>query len=265
MKARSIGLVITAWLVSGGACASTPFAGTWIADPGSTEFSLRPLELSIANGRYKRASCSVADETAADGEEHPLSGNPFFDSMSVRIVDASSIEVAQKSRGRTTWQGSYHVASDLKSMTLEFTDDRPARTVTGTIRFEREGDPVAGAHALSGVWQARQLLDLSPSGASMTLEDIDHGLIMRAADGRNFQIRYGGGSNEPLHGYLEGAMVHVGRRRPNMLQINRTQDGTLVELVFGEVSADGQRLAFGQTDWPCQSKITLMFRRQPAS
>ena len=245
--------------------AGSPFAGTWVADLRATEFSLRPLELSITNGKYKRASCWVADEVAADGAEHALGDNPFFDAMSVRIVDPLHVEVTQKSAGRTTWTGAYSVAADLRSMTLRFTDGRATEPVTGLIRYEREGEPTSGAHALTGTWQGKELAELSPSGRSMTIEDIDNGVTLHAADGRNFAIRFGGRSNEPLHGYLEGAMVHVGRRTPNTLQINRTQNGTLVEMVLGQVSGDGQSMEYGQTDWPCQSQTTLIFRKQPPS
>jgi hypothetical protein len=263
MRARSIwlGLVAAAALPSASQ-AGTPFAGTWVAEPQKTEFSARSLELSIEHGIYKRLSCAVADEVAADGAVHPLTGDPYFDAMFVRVVDESNVELVQQTKGRTTWQGHYSVASDRRSMTLIFTDDRPARTVSGTIQFEREGDPNPGAYSLSGVWQAKKLLELAPSGSTLTFQDTEHGLIMNASDGRSFDIKYGGSNNEPLQGYLDGARVHVGRRSPNMLQINRTQDGALVEFTLGEVSDDGQQMAFGQIDWPCQSKTTLMYRKQ---
>jgi hypothetical protein len=263
MRAALISLGLVAAAVSPSALrAGTPFAGTWVAEPQKTQFSARSLELSIEHGIYKRLSCAVTDEVAADGAVHPLTGDPFFDAMSVHVVDESNVELAQQSKGRTIWQGHYGVASDRRSMTLKFVDDRPARTVSGTIQFEREGEPTAGAHALSGVWQAKRLLDLSPSGSTMTFQDTEHGLIMDASDGRSFDIKYGGSNNEPLLGYLDGARVHVGRRKPNVLQINRTQDGALVEFTLGEVSEDGQQLAFAQMDWPCQSMMTLMFRKQ---
>ena len=101
----------------------------------------------------------------------------------------------------------------------------------------------------------------------MTFEDTDNGLIMRASDGRSFTNTFGdrGGETAPLHGYLDGAMVYVSRRAPNKLQINRTQNGTLVEFTIGTVSADGQQLELGQLDEQCQAKTTWMLRKQPAS
>jgi hypothetical protein len=263
MRAASIWLgLVTAAAVPSVLWAGTPFAGTWVAEPQKTEFSAKPLELSIEHGTYKRLSCAVTDEVAADGAVHPLTNDPFYDAMSVHVIDESNVELVQQRKGRTIWRGHYSVASDRRSMTLKFVDDRPARTVTGTIQYEREGEPTAGAHVLSGTWQGKQLLELSPSGGTMTFQDTEHGLIMNASDGRSFDIKYGGGNNEPLQGYLDGARVHVGRRSPNVLQINRTQDGALVEFTLGEVSEDGQQLAFGQMDWPCQSIMTLKFRKQ---
>jgi hypothetical protein len=152
-------------------------------------------------------------------------------------------------------------------MTLRFEDDRAAKPVTGSILFERLGEVVAGAHALSGSWRASRMLDLSASGRTVTFEDVDNGLIMRASDGRSFDNTFGdrGGETAPLHGYLDGAMVWVSRRAPHKLQINRSQNGTLVEFTIGTVSADGQQLELSQLDELCQAKTTWVLRKQPAS
>jgi hypothetical protein len=60
-------------------------------------------------------------------------------------------------------------------------------------------------------------------------------------------------------------MVHLGRRAPNTLQINRTQKGTLVDFTLGTVADDGQTMILGQMDWQCQLRTNWMLRKQPAS
>ncbi len=247
--------------------ASTPFAGTWVVDPNLTEFwSMLPLGLSIEHGLYKRTSCAVPHEVPADGADHGVAGDPYIDTMSARVVDEHSVEVVQKAKGVVVWRGWYDVASDLRSMTLRFEDDRAAKPVTGSTLFEREGEPVSGMHALSGSWRARRMLDLSASGRTLSFEDIDNGLIMNASDGRSFNNTFGdrGGETAPLHGYLEGATVWVSRRAPNKLQVNRSQNGTLVEFTIGAVSADGQKLELGELDMLCQAKTTWILHKQSA-
>jgi hypothetical protein len=250
------------------AVASTPFAGTWVVDPQLTEFSsMLPLGFSIEHGLYKRTSCAVADEVPADGAEHAVAGDPYIDAMSVHIVDDQSVDIVQKTKGVVVWRGWYGIAKDQRSMTLRFEDDRATKPVTGSILFERLGEVVAGAHALSGSWRASRMLDLSASGRTLVFEDIENGLVMRASDGRNFNNIFGdrGGETAPLHGYLDGATVWVSRRAPNKLQINRSQSGTLVEMSIGTVSADGQQMQLGELDELCQARTTWVLRRQPAS
>jgi hypothetical protein len=266
MKLQSIAIGAALAMPALVAQAVTPFAGTWTIEPQQTEFALNSaLGLSLEHGTYKRTTCAVSHEVPADGADHPVSDDPFIESMAVRVKDDLVVEVAQKAHDQLIWQGRYEVASDRKSMTLAFEDHRPAQAVSGRIRFERVGEPVASGNALSGTWQPTQLLDLSPSGRTVTFRDTEHGLVMQAADGRSFDIVYGGGNNEPLMGYERGARVHVGRRAPNMLQINRTQNGEMVELVFGTVSPDGKQMQWSQVDWLCRAQTILTMVKQAPS
>ena len=245
--------------------ADSPFAGTWQVEPERTEFSaMLPLKIAIERGVYKNDSCASPEEVPADGGDHGVPGNPFFDMMSVRLPDARSADVEQKSGATVVWRGLYVAAPDLRSMTLRFEDRRPAHPVTGTIRFEREGEPDPAAHPLSGSWRARRLIDLSASGRTLSFTDIDDGLAMNASDGRSFRNVFGdrGGETAVLHGYLDGAAVWVSRRAPHKLQINRTHNGTLVEFTIGTVSADGQQLELGELDLLCQTKTTWILRKQ---
>ena len=245
--------------------AGTPFAGTWVVQPSLTEFGGKSLGLSIDARTYKRTTCMVANEVPADGADHPLTDDPFFDAMSVRIQDKRTVEVVQKTAGKVTWRGTYSVDRDLRSMVLRYDDRRPNIPVTGEFRFEREGDAIPAAHALTGTWRPVKVLNLSPSGSTLEIQDTDGGMLLHASDGRSLNIKFDPHSNEPLQGYLAGAMVHMGRRAPNTVQINRTQNGMLVEFALGTVADDGQTMVLGEVDWQCQVKTSWTLRKQPAS
>jgi hypothetical protein len=251
-------------VLSSTACfAETPFAGTWVVQPQLTEYSLRPLSFMIERGTYKRTSCVPYPEVPTDGQEHDVVGDPLVQSMSVRLLDASRIEVTQKIGGKLVWRGNYTVSKGQKSMTLAYEDDRASHPVSGTVQFAREGEIVPNAHLLSGSWRAEKLIDLSPSGMTMTLEDTENGLHMSASDGRGYDIRFDR-QDYPLTGYLDGATVQVGRRTPRVLQVNRKQHGTYIEMSIGEISDDGETMQLGQLDWQCQSKVVWTLRKQAA-
>lgn len=242
--------------------AETPFAGTWVVEPELTTFSLRPLSFMIERGTYKRTSCVPYPEVPSDDQEHAIAGDPLISSMSVHLMDARRVEVTEKVSGKLVWKGDYAVSKDQKSMTLKYQDHRASKAVSGTIQFEREGDVVANAHLLSGAWTPEKLLELSPGGLTMKIQDTDNGLVMSASDGRGYDIKFDR-QDHPLTGYLDGATVLVGRRAPQTLQVNRKQSGVLVEMSLGTVSGDGQTMMLGQQDWQCRSKVTWTLRKQP--
>jgi len=265
-QGMSRGWVLVLTVLSLPSLAETPFAGTWQVDPERTEFSsMLPLKITIERGVFKNDSCASPVEVPADGGDHGVPGNPYFDAMSVRLPDARTAEIEQKGGATVVWRGRYVAGPDSRSMTLHFEDRRPVHAVTGTIRFERVDEPDPAAHPLSGSWRASRLIDLSPSGRTLSFADIDNGLAMSASDGRSFSNVFGdrGGGTAPLHGYLDGAAVWVSRRAPHKLQINRSQDGTLVEFTIGTVSDDGRQLELGELDLLCQAKTTWLLRKQP--
>jgi hypothetical protein len=224
-------------------------------------YSLTPLGISVDHGVYKRSSCLPADEVPADGKEHPVAGDPFMQSLSVRLPDRDHAEIVQRSGGKVTWRGIYTVSKDRKTMTLKYEDNRAMNLVSGTILFAREGGIVAGAHALSGVWRPEKLVELSASGLGMTWRDTDAGLSMTATDGRSYDIKFDW-SDYPLVGYLPGASVTVGRANENHLQVNRKQNGILVEFSWGTVSDDGRSMKLIQLDEQCQSKVEWTLQKQ---
>jgi hypothetical protein len=241
--------------------AETPFSGTWVAQPDLTAYSLRPLSFMIERGTYKRSSCVPAYPVPTDGKDHDVTGDPLVGSMSVRLLDVNRVEVTQKISGKLTWKGLYVVAQDQKSMTLKYQDQRAVKPVSGTIQFVRDGDVVANAHLLSGAWRPLKLLDLSAGGHDLTLRDTDHGLAIVAGDGTTSDVKLDA-QDYPLNGYLPGATVQVGRRGTQTLQVNRRQNGILVEMAVGVVSDDGQTMLLSEIDQQCQSKMTWTLRKQ---
>jgi hypothetical protein len=245
------------------ALAETPFAGTWEVQPELTTFSQRPLGLLIDRGVYKRTSCAPDDQVPADGAFHPIIGDPWVETMSVRVLDKNRVEVTQEIAGSATWRGTYNVAKDGRTMQLKFENARAAKPVSGTIEFARDGEPLENAHLVSGNWVPQKLLDLSATGRTMSIQDTENGLTMKASDGRNYDIKFDR-QDYPLKGYLDGATVQVGRRAPKTLQVNGKQHGVYVEMGLGVVSDDGKTMTLGEVDWQCQSKTLWSLRKQTA-
>ncbi len=244
--------------------AESPFAGRWTAEPAKTTFMGQPLRFMIGHGTFARQSCRPALEVPADGATHAVNGDPLTDAMSVKVLDRNRVQVRLEHRGRPVWRGTYTVAKDGRSMRLDAEDSRAALSVTASVEFERAGMPVADAHRLSGTWEPKKMLNLSAAGRVLTLRDTDNGIALDGVDGRRFDIHFDR-QDYALRGYLEGATVQVGRRATNMLQVNRKQDGTLVDMTLGVVDPDGKTMTWGDMDWGCQMKTSLVMTKQPLS
>jgi hypothetical protein len=239
--------------------------GTWVIQPGLTTFEMpRSPTLSLDRGVYRRTDCRGDPiDMPADRGFHPVKKQPFFDRMSVRVVDARRVAIEQKLGDKTTWKGAYTVSRNGAEMTLEFENDLAAKPVTGTLQYVREGTAVAGAHPLTGTWRLEKLIGLSASGSSLTFtieqsstgQDTNDGFTFLASDGRGAEGKTDA-KDYPLQGYLEGATLSMHHLVPNVWAMNRKQNHTLVEMSGAKVSDDGRTMMLRQTDLLCM-EITI--------
>lgn len=229
--------------------------------PDLTSFSPHTTDFLIERNTYRRTDCGDAIEVPTNGADQPMDRQPLFDSMAVRLVDRHTVEVTQKLKGRLAWKGTYTVSRDQRQMTLVYDDDRTSNPVTGTIQYSRVGEPLSGAHSLSGSWRAEKLVHLSASGLTLRIEALDKGLALQWSDGRHVESNLDG-NYYPLSGYLPGAGVSVLQDRPDMLALNRAQNNAAVEVSRARLSEDSQTLIYAQVDWLCRKTVNFSYQRQ---
>jgi len=250
-------------------------AGTWIIQPELTTFqvfrspSLIPPLISLDRGVYRRIDCRGDPiDMPADGSFHEVKKQPFFNQMSVRVVDSHRVVVVQKLGDRTTWKGTYTVAKSGAEMTLEFENDLAVEPVTGALQYVREGIAVAGAHPITGTWNPQKLIRLSPSGSSLnfTLEgtatdqDARDTFTYRASDGRTAEGT-ADAHDYPLRGTLDGATLSLYHIASNVWSMNHKQNGALVEMLSAKVSDDGNIMTLKQTDLICHEIANFTLKK----
>jgi hypothetical protein len=275
-------LLLTAWANGSAADAWTwadhPFDGSWVIQPELTTFGMRSSILSLEQGVFRRSGCRTEPiDVPADGAAHGVKGQPLFDTITVHVLDPKRVEILEKSADKPAWKGMYTVSANGRAMKLDFEDDRAAKPVTGVLAYVREGDVRAGAHLVSGTWRPDKLTRLSSSGLTVTfaMQRKDAERDLDVAPGPNFNAdftltdsdgRSAGGKLDahdyPLDGYLPGATIALNLLQPNILQLNRAQNGTLVEISRAAVSSDGQTMTLSQIDWVCQAKTVFILNKQ---
>jgi len=214
--------------------------GTWVADLASVQIETRPDEILVQDGQYECKTCTPPYKVAADGAFHPVTGQPYFDSASVKIVDDKTIMRTGKKGDRVTGETTTSVSADGNTLTVNFTDssiaDAPA--VKGTYTETRVGPAPAGAHAVSGQWKPAKIDNVSAEGLTTTYALDGDTLHMTSPSGVSFDAKLDG-TDTPIKGDPAGTTASVKRVGDGFEETDK-RDGKVVGVATFSVGADGK-------------------------
>lgn len=127
-------LVGAVFAIASGTVAADPVIGTWTLNVAKSTFSPGPaprgqvrtyadsplgivltVKTVAADGKETTRTLTFKE----DGKSYAVSGNPDFDSVSVRRVDAQTTHSTQTKAGVTVGHGVRTVSKDRKTMTFE--------------------------------------------------------------------------------------------------------------------------------------------------
>jgi ABC-type xylose transport system substrate-binding protein len=130
-----------------------PNSGTWKMNPAKSKYDPGPAPTSSTTtiesnkNKYKVDGRTVnADGTEThisfaaktDGMDYPISGAPNADMISVKRVDANTIETTWKKDGKTVMKTHALVSSDGKTRTVTFDGvDPQGHNVHSVVVFEK--------------------------------------------------------------------------------------------------------------------------------
>jgi hypothetical protein len=132
MRALALGTLLLAGSMT--AYAADPAVGTWKLNLAKSTFKPGPapksqvrsyaetpqgLLLTIttvgANGAETTATTTFKD----DGKDYPITGNPDFDTVTVKRVDENTVNSTRKKAGKVVGHGVRSVSKDGKSLTFK--------------------------------------------------------------------------------------------------------------------------------------------------
>lgn len=173
--------------------AASPFDGTWKGDLTTAKVFAKPDVLLLQDGNYSCRTCTPPVQVAADGKDHPVFGNPYYDSLSVAVLDERTILKTAKRAGKPLITSKFSVSADGGSASTEFTDATATNgaTVTGTLPWKRVASGPPGSHAVSGRWlQGRPML--SDNAVISTFKVIGDTLSMTTPTGSAYVAKLDG-------------------------------------------------------------------------
>jgi hypothetical protein len=242
MRLLWAGLVVSS-LVAARCAAQSPFDGTWKIDTNASPPSTVRYDYLLQNGTYRCASCDPPVEIKADGLDHKVTGQPCYDTVSVKVVDKSMIAETDKRNGRTVGSQMMRVSFDGNTATVDWTESCSASgdAVTGKDILSRLREGPDGAHAISGSWKISKRINRSQNSLEITLK-LERGTFSFTDPTDQHYTAKLDGTETPFMGGLSTTMVSVKRVNDNTIEETDRRDGKVVEVTRFVVSADGKTL-----------------------
>lgn len=230
-------------LCSAPAFAQAGFNGTWKIDEAATQLPAKPSVWKLGGGKFTCESCTPAFTVPADGAFHPVSGNPYIDSVSAKIVSPTEAKFAFRKGDKVNGEEARTVSADGKSLVMKGIDRAApdGSEVSYSDTAVRIADGAKGEHALSGSWKRDTLKTNDDKALTFTFAVDGDNITYTTPTGERLVAKVGGPAaaweKDPA-----GMMATVTRTGDNGLQIVNTVKGEKWATVNMMTTADGKTM-----------------------
>jgi len=229
-------LRILALLAPVAAFAQSPFDGTWVLEPPVPQ---KAIEYSLAQGVFHSSEWANV-EVKADGIDHKIAENDYWDTLNVQQLDAHAVEIIAKKAGKTMFMEFVSVSPDGSSLTQTIKDTTEADTVTIETLARRVDKGPPDAHAISGVWRAYQS-KRSSNGSLITYKCTKEGFSGETPIGEKFSARFDG-KFYPVEDDPGQTLVAAKLVNRNTVELTHKRKDKIVSVARLSVAPDGKTL-----------------------
>ncbi len=249
MKSLLIAALLGALLLPSILMAQSPFDGTWKVDLDKVHTPKKPDVLLLKNGIFECKTCVPAIRIKADGQDQRVAGNPYFDTMAVKVVDDHTIDRTEKKAGKVVLTARTSVAADGKTAAFEFTDDTSSNgaTVTGKGSMIRMAKGPAGSHAISGSWRTGSYGNVSDNGLSFTYKVDGDKISMTTPTGQSYEATFSG-AEVPYGGDPGTSSISVKKLGNHVIEETARRNGKVASVSTLTVAAHGKTMKIATSD-----------------
>lgn len=227
------------------AMAQSCFDGTWKIDPTESHSQppAKPDVYLLQDNTYRCTTCDPPLDIRADGRDQKITGEPCYDTVSLKVVDDRTTEETDKRDGKTVGTSRMTVSSGGNSATVKWTGscNTNGDVVAEELILSRETKGPRGSHAVSGSWQIVKRVNLSENALVITLKLEGDTFSFADPTGQSFAAKLDG-TETPVKGDLSNTMVSVKRIGETTIEETDKQDGKVVEVIRFTPSADGKTM-----------------------
>ena len=242
-------VLVTALLMPALSGAQSAFDGTWKVDMNTAKYPEKPDVYVLQDGMYHCMTCVPPIDVKADGQDQKVSGHPYFDTMSIKILDNNTIEETDKKNGKTVTTAKTWVSADGNTLMWEFSDSSATSgdPVKGTGHATLVEKGPAGSHATSGSWRIVKMDTISENAMSITFKVNGDSLTMSSPTGQSYTAKLDG-TEAPYQGDPGTTSVSVKKAGPNTIEETDKRDGKVLSVSRMTVTADGKRMKIATDD-----------------
>ncbi|HEX4857634.1 MAG TPA: hypothetical protein VFV17_01370 [Usitatibacteraceae bacterium] len=227
------------------AIAQAQFAGNWQIDIRTIDYPAKPVTYSFRDGMYECKTCATKIHVKADGKDQKIEGNPYADTLAVKIIDKNNLEMTAKKGGKVVSKHKAVVSVDTNSMMLDYAETAPnGETVKGAISYARTTYDKTAPHLMSGSWKAIKAEKRSDNGLKLAYKVEGKSLSYSAPTGESYKAEIGG-PDAPFAGDPGINAVSV-KLVKNTLEETFKLDGKTVVTRSTNIKPDGKS---AKVDW----------------
>jgi len=239
----------------------TPFDGTWMVKLDTAKLPTKPDTYLLNKSIYECLTCVPKVTVKANATDQRVTGHPYYDTIAVHVINASSVEIIQKKDGKIMSTETETVSVDGKTLTDKGTDTTGTKPVTWETTSTRVRAGPAGSHALSGSWRTEKFNSVSSNGLTVTFRSTANGMRMSDQNGRSYDAKFDG-NDYPILGDPGHTKVWLTRIGTRVIEETEARGGKIVGVSRMTVSTDGNSINVEYTDKERGTTTTYTMERQ---
>ena len=220
--------------------AQSQFDGTWKIDMNSVQLPKKPDVLLVQNGMYECKSCVPPISIKADGTDQKVTGYPYFDTMSVKVIDDHHVEGTTKRDGKVVGTEKDSISADGNTLDVSWTDSgQPSGGIqSGHYTSKRIAKGPAGANLLSGSWRGEKAA-ASADAITWTYKVNGNELTMTNPTGQSYTAKLDG-TEAPYKGDPGTTSVSLKMLGKDTLEETDKREDKIISISKMTVASDGK-------------------------
>jgi hypothetical protein len=235
-------LIVLVCLLAGiPAIAQTAFSGTWKFNIQSGDFKGHD-KFYLHDGIWHCDSCTPKLEVKADGKAHKVTGQPYFDTVTVKADNDNTVEITAERNGKPALYNKLTTSDDGKTLTAagHFVSQGGQEGDVAFV-YDRVSDVPGSTNKVSGTWQVRKMENASENVTIVKFKATDDGLSMSDETGDSYDAKFDG-KDYPYKGDPGTTSVSLKKIDANTIEETDKRNGKVIGVSRMSVQRDGKTM-----------------------